>query len=130
MKIYIHEFRNGWGTVWRLFTSEWLQTRFLCTHFFSKLRGPLQESNHIFVQFFYVFYGLLEKITSSDEPYNTLAMSWGSNEVNVVVFELIVFRQNSELGDLGSTQLLNCQWNSSDIDTCQMLKYQSSEPQT
>ena len=30
----------------------------------------------------------------------------------------------------GSTQLLNCQWNSSDIDTCQMLKYQSSEPQT
>ena len=30
----------------------------------------------------------------------------------------------------GSTQLLNCQWNSSDIDTCQMLKYQSSEPHT
>ena len=30
----------------------------------------------------------------------------------------------------GSTQLLNCQWNSSDIDTCQMLIYQSSEPQT
>ena len=28
----------------------------------------------------------------------------------------------------GRTQLLNCQWNSSDIDTCQMLKYQSSEP--
>ena len=25
----------------------------------------------------------------------------------------------------GRTQLLNCQWNSSDIDTCQMLKYQS-----
>ena len=32
--------------------------------------------------------------------------------------------------DNGRTQLLNCQWNSSDIDTCQMLKYQSSEPQT
>ena len=30
---------------------------------------------------------------------------------------------------IGSTQLLNYQWNSSDIDTCQMLKYQS-EPQT
>ena len=26
------------------------------------------------------------------------------------------------------TQLLNCQWNSCDIDTCQMLKYQSSQP--
>ena len=26
------------------------------------------------------------------------------------------------------TQLLNCQWNSSDIDHCQVLKYQSSEP--
>ena len=26
-----------------------------------------------------------------------------------------------------STQLLNCQWNSSDFDTCQMLKYQSSQ---
>ena len=25
------------------------------------------------------------------------------------------------------TQLLNCQWNSSDIDTCQRLKYQSSQ---
>ena len=30
----------------------------------------------------------------------------------------------------GSTQLLNCQWNSSGIDDCQMLKYQSSKPQT
>ena len=38
--------------------------------------------------------------------------------------------QNSDLTLIGSTQLLNCQWNSSDIDTCQMLKYQSSEPQT
>ena len=28
---------------------------------------------------------------------------------------------------IGSTQLLNCQWNSSDIDTCQVLKYQSSQ---
>ena len=38
---------------------------------------------------------------------------------------------SSEASDslhIGSTQLLNCQWNSSDIDTCQMLKYQSSEP--
>ena len=26
----------------------------------------------------------------------------------------------------GRTQLLNCHWNSSDIDTCQLLKYQSS----
>ena len=31
---------------------------------------------------------------------------------------------------IGSTQLLNCQWNSSGIDMCQMLKYQSPEPQT
>ena len=30
----------------------------------------------------------------------------------------------------GPTQLLNCQWNSSGIDDSQMLKYQSSEPQT
>ena len=27
----------------------------------------------------------------------------------------------------GPTQLLNCQWNSCDIDDCQMLKYQSSQ---
>ena len=26
------------------------------------------------------------------------------------------------------TQLLNCQWNSSGIDDCQVLKYQTSEP--
>ena len=28
---------------------------------------------------------------------------------------------------IGPTQLLNCQWNSCDIDDCQMLKYQSSQ---
>ena len=28
----------------------------------------------------------------------------------------------------GPTHKLNCQWNSSGIEDCQMLKYQSSEP--
>ena len=29
---------------------------------------------------------------------------------------------------IGPTQLLNCQWNSCDIDMFQILKYQSSQP--
>jgi len=29
---------------------------------------------------------------------------------------------------IGPTQLLNCQWNSSGIEDCQVLKYQSSAP--
>ena len=34
----------------------------------------------------HVFYGLLEQINSSNEPYNALAIPGGSNEVSIVVF--------------------------------------------
>ena len=46
---------------------------------FSRIKSYFWPISH-------AFYGLLKQITSSDEPYNTLAMPRGSNEVNIVVF--------------------------------------------
>ena len=46
-----------------------------------------------------------------------------TEKVNQKIARLEQFCQS----DIRPTQLLNCQWNSSGIDGCQVLKYQSSQ---
>ena len=50
-----------------------------------KDKRSLSRNNSHFWPTSHVLYGLLEQITSSDEPYNSLTMPGGSFEVNIAV---------------------------------------------
>ena len=50
-----------------------------------KAKRWLSRINSYFWPISDVLYGLLEQITSSDEPYNSLTMPGGSFEVNIAV---------------------------------------------
>ena len=54
--------------------------------FFVHILWSLLRIASWFGSVFQFFYGLLEQITSSNEPYNSIPMSEGSNEVNIVAF--------------------------------------------
>ena len=77
----------------------------------------------------YIMYGWTLREEFNKEV-NHVAQKLGVQTYHVIliiVIILIAIGRQQLRSPIGPTQLLNCKWNSCDIDDCQMLKYQSSQ---
>ena len=71
--------------------------------------------------------GVQVEVTALEVPLEVFQAEVQPLVVPVQHLDMEVPVEDKKIPDIRPTQLLNCQWNSSGIDGCQVMKYQSSQ---